>query len=170
MAIMSRKSKEFSKLLQDKKTKQVIKNNIYQKMEQRVNQGPLGKEKEVTLVRDLPGEEKMSEVLHAFCAPYITDSTTPTEDRFMVSIAVMAWNLALIDEEAQRQAMTNSLIEKVETSVQPEAILILRELVEELIARKKQHFNHINRFIVEYEMQQTKTGFDLFVASTRSTP
>lgn len=111
----------------------------------------------------------MSEVLEAFVEPYldVVDSHTAREKLFMTAVA--AWNLALMPAK-QRSTLIKELIaasvDKNDRLTQQD----MREILNEMVARKLDLFPDNKRFIVNFQLQETKGKFHLSVASTLREP
>jgi hypothetical protein len=108
---------------------------------------------------------KMSTVLEDFAAPWI-DSAEDYETMLDIySMAVVAWNAALLPEY-RRAAFVASAIDEAMEDASIHDRLTCRQLIEELIARKLQHFVGIDRPILSFQLDQLEDGgFYLSVAS-----
>ncbi len=107
------------------------------------------------------GEEKMSEVLLEFIKPYVDHVDTEDAHRKLLTIAILAWNAAMLPRE-KRQEMVNSLLEDMRVPGAKE----LRSIIEMLIERKLKHFAENKRLIINYELTDLGDGKHLSVAST----
>ncbi len=116
---------------------------------------------DTTIIYDLPGAAKMSEVLLEFVEPYM--ESAPTEDalRKLLTLAIVAWNAALIPP-AEREA----LIRKTEDGLPPDMRSDFRAILEPMILRKQQLFSDNRRAIIEYELTMRPAGPYLQVMST----
>lgn len=130
----------------------------------------------------------MSEVLEQFVEPYVKSldfytfysDTLPNFDvthyEGLLNIAAMAWNMAFLedieDTEAQDKArqIMDDFLEKVvppagvknipaDVNIQDQA----RKMIEKLIARKHQHFSHIEEYITEVDITEC---VNRYIAST----
>lgn len=110
------------------------------------------------------GEAKMSEVLEAYIEPYL-DATKNRDQRLKLStIAAFAWNLTLLPEDKQQQEKEN-LIEQLggqNRQVQQD----IREILEELMERKRKFFAKIKRHIIDFELKESRNDFHLSVISS----
>jgi hypothetical protein len=114
-----------------------------------------------TVIANPPGEAKMSEVLLEFIEPY-TDERSTTEDlKKVLSVATLAWNLALFPE-AERPAR----LQEIEAAVPPDVRPTMRAFVEEMLQRKLTYFAHIRRAILDYQVSMTPDGPHVQVIST----
>ncbi len=111
------------------------------------------------------GQEKMSEVLEAFVAPY--REATDTEDAFrnLLNLGMLAWNAALLPED-KRRGMLDEVLAAGFPRASGEDRARARELVEDLIRRKERHFADNRRAIVSFNLTNLGHEYRLFVAST----
>jgi hypothetical protein len=161
---MARKSKGFGKLLQQSRAERT-EQDYFKDLEKKVASGPLRKQFS-KLVPHPEGEVKMSAVLEDFMEPYLDGHESDQVFKFFLEIAVIAWNIALLPEDQQSQQV-DWVVAKADqggTQVQKE----MHSVLEELIARKKQHFASIQRQIVEFQLKGQGKNMHLSVASTLS--
>jgi hypothetical protein len=159
MGMMAKKSRGFAELLKQKHAERTQQNAL-EKLQKKVQQGLLSKGLAGT-VANPQGEVKMSEVLEEFVEPYLDFARNRSEREKLFSLAVVAWNLALIPENERQQ-----IIEQGTTGNDPLARQDAREFIDELIARKKTLFAENKRYIVEFQLQDTGKTLHLSVAST----
>ena len=109
--------------------------------------------------------EKMSEVLLAFIEPY--QELAPTREAYekLITVAMVAWNTALLPKD-QRQRMLDEAIKPILTSSGTKAAQDFKAIMNDLIERKERLFPNNRRFIVSYELSETKDNYHLSVAST----
>lgn len=107
------------------------------------------------------GGIKMSEVIEDFIEPYMELGDTAANLRKLLSLAGMAWNVALFPMEQRAEALDDAL-----TAIDPEMRTGVRAFVEEMIKRKDQHFSEIKRAVLDFDVQMNKDGFYLSVASS----
>ena len=105
-------------------------------------------------------ELKMSAVIMEFIQPYIDDIETLEQYRSLVSIAVIAWNAAIIPL-SQRAEMLLTF----EEVIPGDSSVSFQKVMEEFIERKQAYFPDINRFIVRYEVTETEDDWHLAIAS-----
>jgi len=117
------------------------------------------------IVTNPVGVIRMSEVLEEFVDPYIHLYQNGEERKSIFSVAIFAWNLAIEPEEV-RKSKIDEVIEKTMAHGTEQNRKDMRLLLEELIARKYQYFNEINRLIVDFQMKGSGDQFHLSVAST----
>jgi hypothetical protein len=106
---------------------------------------------------------KMSAVLLDFIAPYAEQWETEDDLRKLLSLAVVAWNAALVSGSNRREVM-DSLLAVVSPSVRQE----MKALIEQMIHRKEHHFATNQRLIVDFQVTMTREGPHVSVASTLS--
>jgi hypothetical protein len=104
---------------------------------------------------------KMSEVLKAFVAPY--RHLVETEEAFqrLLAIAVTAWNIALWPVQ-EREAHIREILEALPQDTWEDA----KEIIDELIERKEEHFSEYRRMIIDYEVTDVGQDYHLTVIST----
>ena len=115
------------------------------------------------------GQVKMTEVLQAFVEPYIEETDNRSQRQQIFEIAVIAWNLAVIDE-AKRQPMLDQAIDQVLNSDDIEEQKDFRDLLEELIDRKLAYFDEVKRMIINFELKDVGREYQLSVASLMDDP
>lgn len=164
---MARKSKGFTELIQQQRDAQLEQMGM-NKLQQKVKRLAVGGE-DIQLVQNPAGMEKMSEVLEAFVEPYLgfTDNRADREKLFLIAVA--AWNLALMPAK-KRPAVIKELIAASVDKKDRLAQQDIREILNEMVARKLDLFPDNQRFIMEFQLQETKGKFHLSVASTLMEP
>ena len=140
------------------RNRQARKKTATEKMEKRLSDQLGGKE---VVIVESTDRVKMSEVLEAFIAPYMEFAETEESFKKLVTIAVIAWNAALLPRSAQTKAIDDLL-----TSLPPETQADAKSIVRDLIRRKRKYFGKIRRAIIDFEVIDTRDGFHLTVAST----
>lgn len=101
---------------------------------------------------------KISEVLDEFIAPYRKGLNTVEEYRKFMGVAVFAWNLALSPEEDHP-----SRVDEVIMILDAETRSDMKVCIEDLIKRKEKYFSHHRRRILDFEVADTTTGWNLSV-------
>ena len=113
-----------------------------------------------------PGELKMSEVLEDFVAPWVKHDTSMLEHKNLLSLAIVAWNVALLPE-ADRELRTDKFLTALIPSNQRENLPLARRFVAELVERKLNDFAPIRRFIYSCKLTELGNGQrHISVAST----
>lgn len=108
-----------------------------------------------------PDGVKMSDVLEAFVEPY--RELVDTKDAFykLLTIAIVAWNAALLPAQ-KRMTHVENILQVLPESARSDGI----EIVKELIERKERYFSENKRMILDCEVEETEKGYHLFVIST----
>ncbi|MEB3213359.1 MAG: hypothetical protein VKL39_18560 [Leptolyngbyaceae bacterium] len=162
---MARKSKEFSKLLNQKHH-----DDLQQKgLETLSNRA----DNDIDIRVHAEGELKMSEVIEEFMAPYLKQSESPEDQKSMIGMGIIAWNLALLPAKKRRKErniILNALCDNQKGVLSDADIAEFRadmvHLIESLIERKLSLFKNIERRIVDFEMQDSRGNVHLSVMST----
>ena len=90
---------------------------------------------------------KMSEVLMDFAEPLMNEADDFTGSKKALAMAAVFWNLALLPEKEQSDA-----IKEIFGALPPSAVEAMEETIKVFIHRKKQLFPHVNKFIVDHEV------------------
>lgn len=109
--------------------------------------------------------DKMSEVLRAFMEPYQEFASTRDAYERLITIAVVAWNAALLPRD-ERKGFIDEASKSILASAGTEAVEDFRGIVDELIKRKERLFANNRRYIIDYELSETKNDWHLSVVST----
>ncbi|MCT7968404.1 hypothetical protein NG799_19020 [Laspinema sp. D1] len=164
---MARKSKAFGEILKQQRAEKTHEKEL-EKLQQKLQKGPWG-DKVAGTVTNPKGEAKMSEVLEEFVEPYLSSIETPVERKKLFEVAVVAWNLSLMPETV-RQTMIDKLIQESMEGADPWIKQDMRKMIDELIARKQKFFTQHKRYVIDFQLEDTGSGFHLSVASTLSNP
>jgi hypothetical protein len=133
---------------------------------EKVARGPLGGS---PFVVNPAGQERMSDVLDDFVAPYERSAETKEEYEKLLTLGITAWNAALLPE-AERSRMLEDVLGKGLPGLPKSLQEDLRAFINELIARKLTHFAANRRAIVDFTLQEAHDGYHLSVASTLEGP
>ncbi len=112
-----------------------------------------------------PGMEKMSDVLEDFVEPYQDSIEGDDAYRKLLTVAVLAWNAALMPEDRQK-AMIDDVLSKGLPPGSDDLVAGLRSIVEGMVKRKKAHFSSNRRAIISFELTDLGDQYNLSVAST----
>jgi hypothetical protein len=164
---MARKSKAFGEILKQQRAEKTHEKEL-EKLQQKLQKGPLG-DKFAGIVTNAKGEAKMSDILEEFIEPYLVFDLDLIERKKFFEIAVSAWNLALMPENV-RQPLIDKLVKKGMEGADPWIQQDMQEIIYKLIARKQKFFAKYQRVIVDFQLEDTGSGFHLSVASTLSNP
>lgn len=165
--IMAKKSRGFGELGNQKQRDRLHQKSM-QKFQQKLQKGEWG-ENFTGIITGPKGEVKMSEVLKAFVEPYVDFARNRVQRERLISIAVIAWNLSLMPEDKRQTALDQSIEAGLEGN-DPLVKQDIREMIDDLIARKLKLFAKNKRFIVDFQLQDTGKAFHLSVASTLENP
>lgn len=116
------------------------------------------------LVFQTGSSEKMSEVLLAFVEPYREYATTRDAFERLVTLGVVAWNVALAAPK-DRHSLLDETSKSIYESAGKENAEVYRALVNDLIKRKERYFANNKRLIATYQLTERKGKFHLAVAS-----
>jgi arylsulfatase A-like enzyme len=114
---------------------------------------------------DSTGREKMSDVLEDFVDPYWDMADDADALRKLLSLAVLAWDAALLPEP-KRQAMIDDTLGAGFSRASEADRAQAREFVELMVKRKLEHFPDNRRAIISFTLTDTGTGYHLSVASS----
>ena len=106
---------------------------------------------------------KMSEVILDFADETLNKIDDVEIKVGLIRIAILVWNLSFFPEDEQQTELLNSL-EELNMVDQQERDGLL-EMMRHLLQRKKMYYAHVNRPIVEYDIQHTNDDIYLNVAS-----
>lgn len=129
---------------------------------QRLAQGAFKNKK---LVIEPPGEVRMSDVLDDFIAPYAGAADTEADYRKLLTLGIIAWDLALTPK-ARRPAMLDELLLDRLGNIPESLKSELRDLIRVLIARKEAHFADNRRMVIDFTLVRDGDGYQLTVASS----
>ncbi len=123
--------------------------------------------KNSTFVGTPKGLPKMSEVLIEFIDPVIEDSETYDERLTLLKIAVMAWNMSLLPENA-RQEMIEEFVTDLQDPLDPDEIFVtaMQNIFEMLIERKLALYANDERIIEDFKLTEHEAGFHISASYT----
>ena len=107
----------------------------------------------------------MSDVLERFIDPYMDEPDGAEGYRKLLTLATMAWNTSLLPEEEQTKVVEEMIVGGM-PDADDEQRAGLRDLLYMMIARKQAYFSEYTRVIVDFELTETRKGYQLAVAST----
>lgn len=113
---------------------------------------------EMLVVKDMPGQEKMSQVILDFAKPLLELSDDVEWKMTILDVAIVAWNFSLLPPEEQSRA-SQELDETFDTD---EA----KDVFEFLLQRKEESFLENHRVIVDYTVHQAGNKLKFNVIST----
>jgi len=115
------------------------------------------------IVYNQPGQEKMSEVLMDFIAPYKHVANTTEAMHKLITTALVAWNASLLPEEEQAGS-----VQQIAQALPDEAVDDFYAIVEEMTERKKRHFARYDRMIIDYELVDRGDDYHVTVMSLQN--
>jgi hypothetical protein len=115
---------------------------------------------EQKVVRNPPGQVKMSEVLREFVAPYWHIPDSEEAMRKLITTALVAWNAALLPEAERAENL-----QEIATALPEETHEDFYAIVAEMIERKDKHFAQYDRTIVDYELVDRGDDYHVSVMS-----
>lgn len=104
---------------------------------------------------------RMSEVMDEFLDPYRDPAGTIDEYRKLLILGIMAWNLALLPE-SKRSRMFGEL----SAGFPADARVVGERIITELIVRKERDFPQHRRMILDFEVIDAGSHWDLSLVST----
>ena len=160
---MARKSKDFKDLMKQGQSSQGKQKNL-EALRKKMEEGGFGE-----LAANIPiepkGAPKMSEILQQFVAPYLDNVSTLRRRKSLFSLAVIAWNAAVMPESQQKTTL-DTFLEQQLSNQDAETQQAITQIIDELIARKHQHFSDNKYFILDFQITETGQRYDISVAST----
>lgn len=114
------------------------------------------------VVKDMPGQEKMSEIILDLAKPLLDESDEFDWKLTALDLTIIAWNLSLAPEVEQERLQR----EFPQMFGDPET----RELVDFLLDRKAALYPDNQRVIVDYEIRRKGRGHALRIISTPDLP
>jgi arylsulfatase A-like enzyme len=112
-------------------------------------------------VYDPQPAEKMSEVLRDFIEPYIEFADNAEAMRRLITVALVAWNTALLPKAEQAESL-----KQVSEALPADVVDDFYAIVAEMIERKNTLFAEYTRTILDYELTDTGDSYRISVIST----
>ena len=110
---------------------------------------------------------KMSDALREFIEPLSYDVQNDEGFVKLLNLGTIAWNLSFFSKQVARkeieQMLQSNLLVPVATD--KEIKEDLKNILGQLIARKKRHFSSYKRLILDFELKNEGNSFHLFVVS-----
>ena len=136
----------------------------YERLRKQMTQGPLGDVLgETKFEIDPEGQDKMSEVMLEFVAPYLESLETEEEYSKLFMVALVAWNASFLPRKKRKELVDKVLAAGIRTGEAREGV---KAIVDALIARKDAHFSQYKRTIVAFDVKGDGDAFHVSVAST----
>jgi len=110
------------------------------------------------------GDNKMSEVIKDFAQPYMDKCMTVSHKKKMLVIAIMVWNMSIV-EENDIAKQKNRVLEEASQG-DPRVAQALEQLIEVLLDRKYRYFKEDRRLILSHTFTDIDGSMQLQVAHT----
>src|SRR2546426_7040559 len=94
---------------------------------------------------------KISEAILTISEPLRTHYREPQRMQAIISLAVMAWNIALFPEEEQAHVQ-GMLLESLPKQLSGEDVGVLLQTIDTLIARKTLLYPHVREYILTHQL------------------
>jgi hypothetical protein len=107
---------------------------------------------------------KISEAILNISEPLRTQHREPQRMQAIISLAVMAWNIALFPEEEQAHVQ-GMLLERLPTQLSGEDVGVLLSTIETLIARKNLLYPHVREYILTHQLSLVDNRVTLTVGT-----
>ncbi len=107
-----------------------------------------------------PGQTKMSEVLRQFVEPYWHIPDDEESMRKLITTALVAWQVALLPV-AERAEHLAAIAKALPEETHADFYTIVGEMVE----RKEKHFAQYDQTIIDYDLIDSGSGYELTVIS-----
>ncbi len=107
---------------------------------------------------------KLSDVIVELMAPHAGAATTRAAYEQLSTLAVVAWNAALLEAE-ERQALMAAALKAVVAVAGGQRRAALTEMLETLVRRKLSLFAADRRFVVDFRVTESAAGYGLAVAA-----
>ena len=111
-----------------------------------------------------PGGVRMSDILQRFVRPLMDDVEGEDAYRRLLTLAMLAWNAALVPE-ARQQEMVDDVLGKAMDGASQEQQAGCREIVSRLIERKEKYFFMYRRPILNFHLTDLGDEYHLAVIS-----
>lgn len=161
---MARKSKGFSELLHQQQDDEQTTVQSFKRLQKKV-QKTTGKDLIQDIATSPKGVAKMSDVLEEFIDPY-KETTSSFEDvESLLSIAVLAWNIALLPDEDRQEAI-EIILSEAASGMNQKSRAELQTLIHQMIERKDCYFSSFQRYIANFDLQPQGDSYFLSVASS----
>ncbi|MFC1714251.1 hypothetical protein ACFL6S_11310 [Candidatus Poribacteria bacterium] len=104
--------------------------------------------------------EAMSEVIMEFIKPFMEYADTYKRVRILLIFACLAWNASMLPDDRAEAELEEMLNDPSFSELHGEGV---RELLEGLIERRREHFAHHTRPIADYKLTDTEDGITLSI-------
>ena len=107
------------------------------------------------------GLGSLSEMILEFADDMLRHSDTYQEQKMAVEIAIIAWNIALLDKDDQQKIIDDFL----STAVNKKDRKYFKPMIELLIEKRLKFYADEYRIVIHHEILETEDGLHLNVAS-----
>lgn len=167
MGKKSRKKKQIEKRIQAKRARRAKKSKMTKSSQQHLTQkrGELFDDRlpDIATITDMPGN-KISEAILDFAYPLLERCQTPEEEDKALTIAIIAWNVCLLPEE-EADSFIENMCKELTKDDDHQGRAAFDEIMEYLVSRKKEFFDHDKRLVVNYEITHYEDRLHLQVAA-----
>ncbi len=111
---------------------------------------------------DATRQEKMSELLLDFVAPYTASADAHEEFQKVVLLGLIAWNITLLPAGLRKESLDGLLSKAVPADTATD----FRKIIDQMVERKEKYFAENRRFIMAHHWTMTGRGPHLSVVST----
>ena len=125
---------------------------------------------------------KLSEALIDICEPYDYDDSSLDECKKLITMAVVAWNIANQPEEKRYEQLLgfintmpefkeeletdfNYFMNNANSQEEPPASIVFLQILSALIQRKIELYPNDDRVVMDFKLEDTPTGRHLSVSS-----
>ncbi len=115
---------------------------------------------EQKIIHKPAGQTKMSEVLRQFVEPYWHIPDDEESMRKLITTAIATWQAALLPS-AERAEYLAAIAEALPEETHEDFYAIVGEMIE----RKEKHFARYDQTIIDYDLIDTDSGYELMVIS-----
>jgi hypothetical protein len=110
------------------------------------------------ILKNAAGVEKMSQVIEDFAEPLLDQCSRTEQQRGVIGLATIAWNLSLLPEEKLQQELNEKILPKLGPK--------MGGILASMVRRKQELYPNNQRPILDYEF--TETGPDSFLLNVVS--
>jgi len=113
----------------------------------------------------VPHKHRISELLMDFLSENYKTCTTEREERRLISLGIICWNIANFNKE-QREEQLQQALDKIETDMGISDIM--EPIMRDLVNKKVKHYNKYKYLITNYDISYLPNGqLHLSVASAK---
>lgn len=136
------------------------------KLKRRLQESGLSDNAEAMAIAQPGAGPKLSAALLEFVAPYRHTAKNAEAFGKLITLAIVAWNAAIM-AGADGQKMVDTALAVIGKEAGEEARKVAAGLLAELMRRKLSHFAGDKRFIVDYQVTETRNAYHLAVVGVK---